>query len=67
MSVKLIVEGIEGKTGKEQLEDALYHYTRASRVLINPEEKTLQVEGEVERSEVEQIVQELGFSVISGK
>ena len=65
MSVKLIVEGIESETGKRQIERAL-RKQGAAQVTVNPEEKTLQVEGKMDAMEVERVVQDLGFSVISG-
>ena len=65
MSVKLIVEGIESETGKRQIERAL-RKQGATQVTVNPEEKTLQVEGKMDAMEVERVVQGLGFSVISG-
>lgn len=65
MSVKLIVEGIESETGKRQIERAL-RKQGATQVKVNPEEKTLQVEGRLDAMEVERVVQGLGFSVIAG-
>lgn len=65
MSVKLIVEGIESETGKQQIEHAL-RQQGATRVTVNREEKTLQVDGKMDAMEVERVVQGLGFSVIAG-
>lgn len=65
MSVKLIVEGIESETGKQQIEHVL-RQQGATRVTVNWEEKTLQVDGKMDAMEVERVVQGLGFSVIAG-